>query len=221
MNTDQAPTKDMPLYGTHPFYMMAEPVSEGKPVNVHGVLLFNNHPQDILLNPTPSVTYRTIGGVIDLFVFLGPSFDSVIQQNVQLTSRSASHDAATSLPPPFWSLGFHLCKYGYGSLNETRAVTMRTRKAGIPFDVQWNDIDYMTKQNDFTYDAVKYQGLPRFVEELHEMGLHYIPIIDPAISGTEPAGTYPPLDDGLKMDIFVKNSTGDLFVGHVSHLIAN
>lgn len=108
LNTDQAPTKDMPLYGTHPFYMMADGKS-----SAHGILLFNNHPQDILLNPTPSVTYRTIGGVLDFFVFLGPSFDEVIQQNVQLTSRSPSSDAAVALPPPLWSLGFHLCKYGY------------------------------------------------------------------------------------------------------------
>ena len=94
---------------------------------------------------------------------------------------------------------------------------MRTRAAKIPFDVQWNDIDYMIKQNDFTFDPVNYKGLPDFVNELHSLGMHYIPIIDPAISGTEPAGTYPPLDDGLAMDIFVKNSTGDLFVGKVNY----
>lgn len=217
LNTDQAPIKDAPLYGTHPFYLMAEPTTttgQGSSPSVHGVLLFNNHPQDILLNPTPSVTYRTIGGVLDFFLFTGPTFDQVIEQNVQLTSRSKPLDGQVGLPP-FWALGFHLCKYGYGSTEATRNATLRTRAAGIPIDVQWNDIDYMIKQNDFTYDPVNYKDLPQFVEELHSLGMHYIPIIDPAISGTEPKGTYAPLDDGLQLDIFVKNSTGDLFVGKV------
>ena len=70
-------------------------------------------------------------------------------------------------------------------------------------------------QNDFTYDEVKYAGLPEFVKSLHKRGMHYIPLIDPAISGGEPPGTYPPYDDGIKQDIFVKNHRGEVFVGKV------
>lgn len=35
------------------------------------------------------------------------------------------------------------------------------------------------------------------------------------VSGSEPAGSYPPYDDGLVMDVFVKNKTGQLFIGKV------
>ena len=45
----------------------------------------------------------------------------------------------------------------------------RTLAAGIPVDVQWNDIDYMDKNNDFTYDPVRFAGLPQFVEDLHKV----------------------------------------------------
>ena len=45
----------------------------------------------------------------------------------------------------------------------------RTLAAGIPLDVQWNDIDYMDKNNDFTYDPVRFGGLPQFVEDLHKV----------------------------------------------------
>ncbi|ROT66396.1 putative lysosomal alpha-glucosidase-like [Penaeus vannamei] len=93
--------------------------------------------------------------------------------------------------PPYWSLGYHQCRYGYETLNRTRDVWQRTRKAGIPFDVQWNDIDYMKHNNDFTYDQTNYDGLPDFVEDLHREGMHYVPIIDPGISAAEPQHTYP------------------------------
>ncbi len=45
--------------------------------------------------------------------------------------------------------------------------------------------------------------------------MHYVTIIDPGISGAEPAGSYPPFDRGLEMDIFVKNETADIFFGRV------
>lgn len=35
--------------------------------------------------------------------------------------------------PPYWSLGFQLCRYGYGSSAATRAAWQRTIDAGIPF----------------------------------------------------------------------------------------
>lgn len=81
--------------------------------------------------------------------------------------------------------------------------------------MQWNDLDYMNESNDFTYDKEKFKNLPEFVEELHKLGMHYIPLIDPGVSGSEKPGTYPPYDEGLQRDIFIKNSTGLPFVGKV------
>lgn len=56
--------------------------------------------------------------------------------------------------------------------------------------MQWNDIDYMIEQNDFTINPVEYAGLSDFVDELHDAGMHYVPIVDPGISANEPAGKY-------------------------------
>ncbi|XP_028163081.1 lysosomal alpha-glucosidase-like [Ostrinia furnacalis] len=133
-------------------------------------------------------TYRAIGGVLNFFVV-----------------RS----------PPYWSLGFHLCKYNYLSLNTTRNVWKANRDAGIPFDVQWNDLDYMKDANDFTYDTVAYAGLPEFVDELHKEGMHYVMLLDPGISASEKPGSYPPYDKGIEMDVFIKNGTNQPFVGKV------
>ena len=53
------------------------------------------------------------------------------------------------------------------------AAWARTREAGIPFDVQWGDIDYMDRRLDFTVDQDNFAGLADFVAELHEMGMRF------------------------------------------------
>ena len=170
LNTDRAPESNAALYGTHPFYMIVEDqVEPGQQPNAHGVLLFNNNPQDIVLQPTPAINYRTVGGILDFFVYLGPSPAAVVKQHTALVGRSEL--------PPYWGLGFHLCKYGYGTLDKTKAAWQRTRDAQIPFDVQWNDIDAFDKYQDFTYDPVKFAEFPEFVNHLHSIGMHYVPIV--------------------------------------------
>lgn len=74
----------------------------------------------------------------------------------------------------------------------------------------------MDRRNDFTYDRVLFKGLPQFVKELHKRGMHYIPLIDPGVSGSEKPGTYPPFDKGIEMDIFIKDIAGKPFTGKVS-----
>ena len=67
----------------------------------------------------------------------------------------------------------------------------------------------------FMYSKSKYAGLPEFVDYLHKNGLHYIPIIDPAISSSEKLGTYKPYEIGLEMNVFIQNISGDPFEGRV------
>lgn len=206
-NLDQIPEPGKNMYGSHPFYLSLEP--DG---NTHGVFLLNSNAMDVVLQPTPALTFRVIGGLIDLYIFLGPTPNEVISQYTEVIGRP--------FLPPYWSLGYHQCRYGYETLNRTRDVWQRTRKAGIPFDVQWNDIDYMKHNNDFTYDQTNYDGLPDFVEDLHREGMHYVPIIDPGISAAEPQHTYPPWDEGVHLRVFVRNSSNMPFVGKVWNPVA-
>ena len=76
--------------------------------------------------------------------------------------------------PPYWSLGFHLCRYGYNSIENMKMVRNRMQTNNIPQDVQWNDIDYMDAYRDFTIDNNKFAGLSEFVDDLHEKGMHYV-----------------------------------------------
>ncbi|XP_046858818.1 sucrase-isomaltase, intestinal-like [Xenia sp. Carnegie-2017] len=188
-------------YGVHPFYMSLE--KSGK---AHGVVLVNSNAMDVTLQPTPALTYRTIGGILDFYFFLGPSPEDVVQQYTKLIGRP--------FMPPYWSLGFQLCRYGYKDLNEVKEVVGEMKKYNIPQDVQYGDIDYMERQLDFTYDKSTYDGLPQFVNDIKKEGLKYIIILDPAISVNETT-MYPTYSEGVKNDVWIKNYEGNTLHGKV------
>lgn len=51
--------------------------------------------------------------------------------------------------------------------------------------------------------------------------MHYIPLIDAGVSGSEENGTYVPYDEGVKKDIFIKDrATNQPFVGKVWNLVS-
>nr|XP_042704861.1 sucrase-isomaltase, intestinal-like [Chrysemys picta bellii] len=256
---DQPPTTFANLYGVHPFYMCIESDS-----NTHGILLLNSNAQDITLSPNPSLTFRTIGGILDFYVFLGPTPENVVQQYTEriffLSETEKEEDAvvATSLVfksskkmmnrvynivsgwqderffhidfagcqqpskigketllaigrphfPSYWSLGFQLSRYGYGSLDVVKKTVDRMRQYGIPYDVQYGDIDYMERNLDFTYDKENYAGLPEYIQQLKKDGMHYVIILDPFLSKDEAPGTYRPYELGQEMGIWVNNSDG-------------
>ncbi|XP_033108978.1 maltase-glucoamylase, intestinal-like [Anneissia japonica] len=161
---DQPPTATGNLYGVHPFYMAVE-----EDFNTHGVLFLNSAAQDVTLSPAPYLLYRTIGGILDMYFFLGPTPENVVEQYTEAIGRPYM--------PPYWSLGFQLCRYGYNSLATVQDTVSRMRAYNIPQDVQYGDIDYMIEQRDFTYDPVTYDGLPKYVTDLQQMGMHYIIIL--------------------------------------------
>ncbi|XP_017277311.1 lysosomal alpha-glucosidase isoform X1 [Kryptolebias marmoratus] len=201
-NRDMAPHADANLYGSHPFYIVQE--EDG---SAHGAFLLNSNAVEVTLQPTPALTWVSTGGILDLYVLLGPDPQKVIQQYLQIIGYP--------MMPPYWSLGFHLCRWGYTTTNVTRMVAQHMHGANFPMDVQWNDLDYADKRRVFTFDPRRFGDLPEMVQEFHEGGMKYILILDPGISSTSPSGTYPPFEDGLKRDVFIKNATGDILIGKV------
>ncbi|XP_037546300.1 lysosomal alpha-glucosidase [Nematolebias whitei] len=199
---DVPPMEQANLYGVHPFYLAME---DGG--NAHGFFLLNSNAMDVALQPGPALTWRTIGGILDFYVFLGPDPSSVVEQFVGVIGHP--------LMPIYWALGYHLCRWGYGSSNSTWEVVKKMRNYGIPQDVQWNDIDYMDQAKDFTFDQTKFDTLPDLVKDLHTHNQTYVIIVDPAISSTQPEGSYWPFDEGLKRDVFIKDFKGKTLFGRV------
>ena len=65
--------------GSHPFHINLEQIPS-KETNFHGQFLLNSNAMDIDLQPLPALTYTTIGGIIDLYIFTGPTVQDVIEQ---------------------------------------------------------------------------------------------------------------------------------------------
>lgn len=75
----------------------------------------------------------------------------------------------------------------------------------------------MDRYLDFTLDPKAFppKEMSQFVDDLHRSGRRYIMMIDPGISNVQTPGSYPPYDEGLRLNVFINASNGKPFVGEV------
>ncbi|OJA15520.1 hypothetical protein AZE42_11697 [Rhizopogon vesiculosus] len=170
---------------------------------------------DIFLQTPPNskvslIEYRMIGGILDFYFFSGPTDAEVIAQ----------YGSVIGYPmwQPAWGFGFHLCRWGYHNLSEDKENVAQMRAAGVPLEVQWNDIDLYHAYRDFTTDPVSFPAdeLRAFIQELAANHQHYIPIVDAAIAVTvNSTDIYDPFTRGVEEDVWIKNPDGSLYLGQV------
>ncbi len=79
---------------------------------------------DVTTMPNPGLTFRTNGGLLEFFVFLGPEPETVVQQYTYIIGRS--------FMPPYFALGFQLSRWGYKNTDDIRGAIERTRQVDIP-----------------------------------------------------------------------------------------
>ncbi|KAH0559569.1 hypothetical protein GP486_003916 [Trichoglossum hirsutum] len=178
----------------------------------HGVYLRNAHGQEILLRPE-GITWRTIGGSIDLYFYAGPS-QAEVTKSFQLS--------AAGLPAmqQYWTFGFHQCRWGYHNWTELEDVVVNHEKFGIPLETIWTDIDYMELYRDFTVDHVAFPADAgrAFLRRLHDSGRHFVPIVDSAIYIPNPenaSDSYDVYTKGEEQKVFMTNPDGSLYIGQV------
>ena len=193
--------KNSNLYGSHPVYF------DHRTTGTHGVFLLNSNGMDIDLGKTNTgryLEYNTIGGVLDFYFFAGPEPATVSEQ----------YAAVVGLPAmmPYWSLGFHQCKYGWKDLNHVKEVVANYSAAGIPLETVWGDIDYMDRHRDFTSDpnAFHLDQYKEFINALHKKNQHYVVILDPGIAN---APGYPTFDRGAQTGAFLRAEDGSFYRG--------
>ncbi|EPT05586.1 hypothetical protein FOMPIDRAFT_1034256 [Fomitopsis schrenkii] len=214
-NRDIADPIDANMYGAHSIYLEHRYDEASNKAASHGVFHFSSAGSDTLLLTPPSsdvslIQYRVIGGTLNLYFFSGPTPQTVIEQYGQLIGLPTWQ--------PLFGLGFHLCRWGYANVSETKEQVTRMREANIPLEVMWNDIDLYHAYRDFTTDPVSFPADEEraFIEELHANHQHYIPIVDAAVAVLANAtDVYDPYTRGVELDVWVKNLDGSEFIGEV------
>lgn len=195
------------MYGSWPVLMDVRP--DGR---AHGVLLMNSNGMDVTLTDD-ALTFRVIGGVIDLYLLAGPTPMDVMDQVTALIGRPWL--------PPYWSLGLMQSKYGYQSVEEFEEAVDGYAKASIPLETFVADSQYMDGDQDFTLDPKKFPQakMAAFVSKLHANGQKFVPILDPVIHVRK---GYAPYDSGMAAGVFVRDQTGAPYVAQLwpgaSHL---
>lgn len=139
------------IYGQHPFYLDTRyykvdkhgshtlvktdkaDASEEYVSYSHGVFLRNAHGQEVLLNPK-GVTWRTLGGSIDLTFYAGPS-------QVQVTQQYLKSTIGLPAMQKYSTLGFHQCRWGYNNWTELADVVANFEKFEIPLEYIWYVVD--------------------------------------------------------------------------------
>ncbi|KAJ8591089.1 glycoside hydrolase family 31 protein [Rhizopogon salebrosus TDB-379] len=210
-NRDVADPIDQNMYGSHPIYLEHRYNATTGKASSSGVLLLGAAGSDIFLQ-TPAgskvslIEYRLIGGILDFYFFSGPTDAEVIDQYGSIIGYP--------MWQPAWGFGFHLCRWGYRNVSDDTENVAQMRAAGIPLEVQWNDIDLYHSYRDFTIDPVTFPGdeLRAFIQEL----FLDIPVVDVGIAVTvNSTDVYDPFTRGVEEDVWIKNPDGSLYMGQV------
>ena len=95
----------------------------------HGVYNRNAHGQEILLRPT-NITWRQLGGSIDLYFFPGPTQPEV---------TTSYQMGAIGLPAmqQYFTFGFHQCRWGYENWTVLEGIVDTYAKFEIPLENIW------------------------------------------------------------------------------------
>lgn len=155
-------------------------------------------------NSKVSLEQRTIGGIIDLYIFIGESPEEVISKYQSIIGFATL--------PPYWALGWQQSRWGIRNDTYLKSIVDKYESNQLPLDVVWADIDYMDEYRDFTVDKSRYGGLPNLVNYLHKRDKYFVPILDIGIPFNKNDKFF---QLGSQMDIFLKSNYTKNYLQHI------
>lgn len=199
-NTDNYTYKDYNgkrLYQSHPWVLGVN--ADG---TAFGVLSDNTWRQELVLND--SITFTAQSPAARVVIIQKKSIEAVMTALTDLVGKMEL--------PPLWSLGYQQSRYSYEPDSRVLEVAQEFRTRKIPCDVMWMDIDYMDGYRIFTFDKTKFSNPKAVNDGLHKINFKGVWMIDP---GVKKDSTYWVYQQGETRDVWVKDSTGQDFVGGV------
>jgi mannosyl-oligosaccharide alpha-1,3-glucosidase len=141
-------------------------------------------------------------GLLDVFVFLGPTPKDVTNSYGELTGYS-------QLPQEF-SIGYHQCRWNYITDEDVKDVDRKMDKFKIPYDVIWLDIEYTDGKKYFTWDSHSFPDPISMGQQLDKRDRKLVTIIDPHIKNE---GGYHIVDELKSKELAVRNKDGNIYEG--------
>ncbi len=184
------------LYGSHPVYV-TQLRDKSKFL---GVYFKNSNAQDVLVEKAHLV-HKTIGGIIELYVFYPDSMEGVMKKYHTLIGKPYL--------PAFWSFGSQQSKWGYRSIWDMKRAIRSYEHYDIPIDALTLDIDYMHEYEIFTVDTTRYPNMTGFVDEMHAKDINLVVILDPGIR-QQPG--YPIYDMAVQKKALLRSAKNPPFV---------
>ncbi|GME79899.1 unnamed protein product [Ambrosiozyma monospora] len=105
--SDKSTVPEANTYGTHPVYY------DERVTGSHAVYWRTSSIQEVLIEDK-SLTWRSLSGIIDLYFYSGPTIHDAISQFVT--------SIGTPALPPYWALGYHQSRWGYGTVGELNEI---------------------------------------------------------------------------------------------------
>ena len=185
-----------PIYVSVPFYLVTR---HGQ---AHGIFLDNTWRSffDIGHEQSGMLTFGAAGGDLDYYFINGPDPKKVIERYTALTGRMPL--------PPLWSLGFNQCRYSYYPESKVRWIADTFRDKKIPADTIWLDIHYQDNYKPFTWNYERFPDPKKMISDLRAEGYHLVTIVD---AHPKVEKGYPPYDEGMAGNYFVKNPDGSVY----------
>lgn len=189
------------LYGAHNFLIIFEPSTQksyGLFVDYPGLVTF-----DAAFSQYDTLKITVEDSNLALYFIEGNSLSDISRQFRQIIGKSYL--------PPLWAMGFMQSRWGYGSEADLERVYENHKKAGIPLDALFLDIDYMDGFRDFSVNKENFSDLSKSVASLKAKNVHVVPIIDAGIKVEDAA----PDKEGIEKDYFCKKADGKTFAAGV------
>ncbi|KFA77781.1 hypothetical protein S40288_00500 [Stachybotrys chartarum IBT 40288] len=141
-------------------------------------------------------------GILDLFVFLGPTPKDLTTKYGELTGYTAL--------PQEGAIGHHQCRWNYVSDDDVKDVDRKMDKFKIPYDVIWLDLEYTDDRKYFTWEPNMFADPYSMGQQLDSHGRKLVLLIDPHIKKLD---DYTVSKQMVSQELAVLNKDGNIFDG--------
>jgi len=186
------------LFSSHPFFMNR--LRDKK--DFIGVFMRNSNAMLFsmwhTLNNGTFINFKTIGGIIDLYIFHETDPIYIIRKYHSVIGRPYL--------PPVWAMGLQQARSGY-TLQDMKTVIEKHQAERIPIDALWADVDLNDNHKTFTVDSGRFAGLKEFVQKMHDshegIDMRFVAIANP---GLKKEAGYKYYESALKQKALIQSA---------------